>query len=62
MSLLESEEEEKEDPAALPASLNSATSYSRFPGDSSTIPDTRAAGGLKLSLSRSEKEIEIGEI
>ena len=29
-----------------PSSLYSATSYSRLPGDSSTTPDTLAAGGL----------------
>ena len=37
-------------PPVLVASLNRATSYSRLPGVSSTIPETRAAGGRKRSL------------
>jgi len=34
--------------SSFAASLNKATSYSRGPGDSSTTPETLAAGGLKL--------------
>ena len=41
--------------AADAASLKRATSYSRFPGDSSTMPETRAAGGRKRSLNQFTK-------
>ena len=40
-----------------PDSRKRATSYSSFPGDSSTTPDIRAAGGLESLARRKRAEL-----
>ena len=44
-------------PTPAPDSRKRATSYSSFPGDSSTTPDIRAAGGLESLARRKRAEL-----